>query len=97
MTIVALVLGLVIGGGAATRYWRWRPVEIIREVEVVREVEVEVERLVEPEYRSRRFRVVFSTDSGGDARRLWERVEAAGDGKVEFWDNADRRGLKGAE
>lgn len=41
-----------------------------------------------------RFKVVFKSDSGASARKLYEVADAKGMGKFEFWDGPDCRGAK---
>ena len=41
-----------------------------------------------------RFKVVFKSDDGASARKLYEVADAKGMGKIEFWDGPDCRGVK---
>lgn len=44
----------------------------------------------------RRFRVIMATDNGGDARRLYEKIQTRNDGQVIFLDGEAQRSMKGA-
>jgi hypothetical protein len=66
-----------------------------REVDLVERESVIAERLRLAE--DKRFHVVFHTDGGGAARKLWEKVEPTGDGVMEFLDGTARRGHKEAK
>jgi len=83
LAVLGLVLGAALGGLAVRRFWP-RYIVDIEEVQVP----------LEPPKALRRFQVIFATDAGGDARRLWEKVKPQGDAVMEFWDGDARRGVK---
>lgn len=86
--LIGLALGLALGavGGVfgARKYWpRFEPVP-----------QFLIDSLPPA---IKRFRVVFSTDSGAGARQLFEKVRPSADGVVEFWDGKARRSIKQGE
>lgn len=78
-----------VGIAAARLFW-----PRIVTVEVERRVEVPTPKPLP--YEKRRFHVVFATDHGAEARRLYERVTPSADGVVDFFDGGQWRSGKEA-
>ena len=90
--LVLLVVGLASAGLSALLVRRYWPTVLVTEPDVV------YAQMPIPPWLQRRFNVVFSTDDGGEARRLYEQVtpRASTDGIVQFFDGTDQRGEKRA-
>ena len=89
--ILAFIAGAALASGGA--FFLYRPKFKALQERVAEDDEIFVEQQQLPP-KLRKFRVIMSTDGGGEARRLFERLVPKGDGMVEFYDGDVRRSLK---
>lgn len=93
LAVGTFLVGL--GLGAAVVRWRF-PRTIVRVETVVEKVVEEVPITTPMPWQERRFNVVVSTNSGAEARTVFETLvpRAKSDGVIQFFDGIENRGTK---